>query len=154
MFKSYSLHKMVQSFIIIHSSYHTYHYGQLWIATAGWLPSLNIHTDAVGYQSDAGKFRTSSIHKLPERRELNTPSDWRLPGSVSKMSFLSLQDEGYLILPCLMAWNSATNLDDAKLVFNSKLSRAEKSGECALGTTCFIQHILLKCVKIVEHNAT
>jgi hypothetical protein len=31
--------------------------------------------EAVGYESDAGKFRPSSIHKLLERRELNTPSN-------------------------------------------------------------------------------
>jgi hypothetical protein len=64
-----------------------------------------------------------------------------------------LGDEGYLLLPCLMTWYSATNLDVKKLVFNSKLSRAQRSGECVFGIMCAKWKNLSKGIKIDQHNA-
>jgi hypothetical protein len=61
-------------------------------------------------QSDAGNFRTSSLYKLSETRELNVPPDSELPGTVLKVPSVLLGDEGYLLLPYLMRPYSARNL--------------------------------------------
>jgi hypothetical protein len=73
-------------------------------------------------------------YKLLERREV--PLDSEIPGTVLKVPFVLLGDEGYPLLPYLMRPYSTRNLDDKKRVFNYRLSRARRSVECAFGIIC------------------
>jgi hypothetical protein len=79
---------------------------------------IAVDVSTVGCQSDAGNFRISSLYKLLERRELNVPPESELPGTVLKVPFVLLGDEGYRLLPYLMRPYSARNLDHKKPVSN------------------------------------
>ena len=63
---------------------------------------ITVDTGAVGRWSDDGNFRTSSLYVLLERRSLNITSDSGLPGTISKVPFVLLGDEGNPLLPYFM----------------------------------------------------
>jgi hypothetical protein len=104
---------------------------------------ITVNVGTVGRQSDARNFRTSSLYKSLERRELNVPPHSELPGRVSKVTFVLIGHEGYPLLPYLMRPYSARNLDK-RCVCNYWLSRAQRSVECAFGIMCTKWQILLK----------
>lgn len=89
----------------------------------------------IGRNSDGSIFRNSSIGKRLKQGELNIPSPNRLPRSRDKGTFpyYCIADEAFLLLPTLLRSFSRRVLNDAKRIFNFRLSRGRKSVECAFG---------------------
>lgn len=114
---------------------------------------IAVDIGAVGRQSDGGNFRTSSLYNLLETGKLDVPPDTELPGSVCKIPFVLVGDEGYPLLPYLMRPYPARNLDNRQRIFNYRLSRARRSVECAFGIMSSKWRILHKCIETNEENA-
>lgn len=114
---------------------------------------IAVDIGTVGRQSDGGNFRTSTIYNLLETGKLDVPPDAELHGSVSKIPFVLVGDEGYPLLPYLMRPYPARNLDNRQRIFNYRLSRARRSVECAFGIMSSKWRILHKCIETSEENA-
>ena len=89
----------------------------------------------IGRNSDGSVFRNSSIGKRLKRGGLNVPNPTCLPGNTDQEPFpyYCVADEAFPLLPSLLRPFPKRVLNDAKRIFNFRLSRGRKSVECAFG---------------------
>lgn len=89
----------------------------------------------LGRNSDGAVFRHSSIGQLLKQGKLNVPNPTCFPGGVNHgaLPYYLVGDEAFPLLPYLMRPFPKRVLNDAKRIFNFRLSRGRKSVECAFG---------------------
>lgn len=89
----------------------------------------------IGRNSDGSVFRNSFIGKRLKQGGLNIPSPNRLPWSRDKdtFSYYCVAGEAFPLLPTLLRPFPRRVLNDAKRIFNFRLSRGRISVECAFG---------------------
>jgi hypothetical protein len=89
----------------------------------------------LGRNSDGAVFRHSSFGELLKQGKLNVPPPTTLPGETidEPFPYYLVGDEAFPLLPYLMRPYPKRVLNDAKRIFNFRLSRGRKSVECAFG---------------------
>lgn len=104
------------------------------IADADSLFTL-IDVGDIGRNSDGSVFCHSAIGKRLKAGSLNVPKPTSLPGNTDKNPFpyYCVGDEAFPLLPNLLRPFPKKVLNDAKRIFNFRLSRGRKSVECAFG---------------------
>ncbi|KAJ8931376.1 hypothetical protein NQ314_015721 [Rhamnusium bicolor] len=91
-----------------------------------------------GRNSDGAVFKNSQIGRLLDENKLNIPPATSLPrddnGCPFPMFFVA--DEAFALRQEIMKPYPQRTLNNAKRIFNYRLSRARKSVECAFGMLC------------------
>ncbi|CAH1969151.1 unnamed protein product, partial [Acanthoscelides obtectus] len=108
---------------------------------------IAVDIGSFGRQSDGGNFRSSSLFRALDRKELDVPPDQCLPQTNIKAPLVIVGDEAYPLLPYLMRPYPRRNLDNSKRIFNYRLSRARRCAECAFGIMSGKWRILLKPIE-------
>ncbi|XP_046408203.1 protein ANTAGONIST OF LIKE HETEROCHROMATIN PROTEIN 1-like [Ischnura elegans] len=114
-----------------------------------------LFVDAGGYgkQSDGGTFKASDLGKLLERKELNIPGEKCLPRSDVKVPHVFIADEAYPLQEYLMKPFSQKTVGEAEDVYNTRLSSARKTIECAFGILYAKWRILSGCIETSPESA-
>ncbi|XP_065084914.1 uncharacterized protein LOC135707109 [Ochlerotatus camptorhynchus] len=94
---------------------------------------ISVEVGGYGKQSDGGTFNASTLFKLMETGALNIPQDAYLPGTNTSMPYVFLADEAYPLLQHVLRPYARRDGTADEEYFNSRLSRARKSVECAFG---------------------
>lgn len=128
---------------------------------------ISIEVGGYGKQSDGGTFRSSSLFLQLSTGGLQIPNDQALPNSDITVPYVMIGDEAYPLLPNLLKPYSRENLQTDEAYFNSRLSRARRTVECAFGiiyskwrvlgtsiqTSVELADDIVKCICLL-HNLT
>lgn len=94
---------------------------------------LVIDVGALGKQSDGGIFTATELYRRLEAKQFNMPPDMILPGTTISVPPVLIGDEAFPLKSYLMRPYPAKNLTIDKEHFNTNLSCARKTIECAFG---------------------
>lgn len=84
-----------------------------------------IDVGAEGHHSDGGVFQNSTFGKALRQERLSVPAFARLPGTTATVApFTFIGDEAFQLRSDFMRPFPAKQLNDARRVFNYRLSRA------------------------------
>lgn len=92
-----------------------------------------IDVGALGKQSDGGIFMATELYRRLEAKQFNMPPNFTLPGTTISVPPVLIGDEAFPLKPYLMRPFPAKNLTEDKEQFNTYLSCARKTIECAFG---------------------
>lgn len=95
-----------------------------------------IDVGALGKQSDGGIFASTELYRRLEEKQFNMPPEIILPGTTISVPPVLIGDEAFPLKPYLMRPYPAKNLTPDKEQFNTNLSCARKTIECAFGILC------------------
>lgn len=109
---------------------------------------LIVEVGARGKQSDGGTFSASQLYQQLEANEFNVLPDQSIPGTNAKVPIVLIGDEAFPLKPYIMRPYRGSQLTDEEEVFNTRLSRARKTIECAFGILCAKWRFLLKDMEI------
>lgn len=102
---------------------------------------------AEGRQCDAGNFRSSSLFYMLETNGLNIPPEKEIPNTNIKIPFVLVGDGGYPLMNYLMRPFPLRNIENTKVIYNYRLSRARRSVECCFGIMAAKWRILQKAIE-------
>lgn len=94
---------------------------------------LVIDVGGFGKQSDGATFASCDFYHLIKNKESDVPSDACLPGTNFTTPLVFLADEAFPLSVRVLTPHNVENLNDEKMVFNKRHSRAQKSIECTFG---------------------
>lgn len=95
---------------------------------------LFVDVGGYGKQSDGGTFQASDLGMLLEKGELNVPGKRCLPGSNMEVPHVLIADEAYPLREYLMKpFSKKKTVGEAEDMYNTRLSSARKTIECAFG---------------------
>lgn len=87
----------------------------------------------LGKQSDGGIFTAIELYRRLETKQFNWPPNVRLPETTISVPCVLIGDEAFPLKPYLMRPFPSKNLTPDKEQFNTNLSCARKTIECAFG---------------------
>lgn len=108
---------------------------------------INIDVGGFGKQSDGGTFRNSALFLKLIDGHLDIPEPAPLPDSDITVPYVFLADEAYPLLQNLLKPYNRNQLNADKEYFNSRLSRARRTVECAFGIIYSKWRILGKAIE-------
>lgn len=114
---------------------------------------ITIDVGGYGKQSDGGTFQASSFYKALMTKQVKIPGPAFLPGTNIKAPHVFLGDEAYPLLDFLLKPYGGQSLPIAEECFNSRLSRARKTVECAFGMLNSKWRILTKPIETAVDTA-
>ncbi|XP_055535890.1 uncharacterized protein LOC129724763 [Wyeomyia smithii] len=94
---------------------------------------IAVDVGSFGKESDGGIFASSNMGKRFQNGTFAMPEDAPLPGTNQSAPFVVVGDEAFPLKTYLMRPYPGQNLDDAKRIFNYRLSRARRVSENAFG---------------------
>ncbi|XP_047522885.1 uncharacterized protein LOC125061459 [Pieris napi] len=106
-----------------------------------------VEVGGYGKQSDGGTFRASDLYQFLNERELDIPSPAYLPNTQVSVPYVFLADEAYPLKTYLMKPFGGRDLTVDQQNFNSRLSRARKTVECAFGRLYSKWRLLSKSIE-------
>lgn len=109
-----------------------------------------IDVGGYGKQSDGGTFRSSEMFQLLSKGRLNIPPSDFLPDTNVEMPYVFIGDEAYPLLNNLLKPFGGDHLDFESEYFNSRLSRARKTVECAFGILYSKWRLISKAIETNE----
>lgn len=114
---------------------------------------ISIDVGGFGKQSDGGTFYCSDFYKLLTTKKIEIPEPSELPGTNVKAPYVLIADEAYPLLDFVLKPFGGSNLSLEQESFNSRLSRARKTIECAFGILYSKWRILSKAIETDIHLA-
>ncbi|XP_065301479.1 uncharacterized protein [Dermacentor albipictus] len=112
-----------------------------------------IDVGAEGRHSDGGIFQNSTFGRALLQDRLPVPTCARLPGTTGTIApFTFIGDEAFQLRTNFMRPFPAKQLNDARRVFNYRLSRARRCVENAFGITAARWRILLRTIPLKPEN--
>ncbi|XP_053691921.1 uncharacterized protein LOC128740406 [Sabethes cyaneus] len=106
-----------------------------------------VEVGGYGKQSDGGTFNASALYQLIKTGNLDIPPDSNLPGSDIFVPHVFLADEAYPLLQNILRPYARRICGKNEEYFNSRLSRARKSIECAFGAISSKWRLLRKPIE-------
>ncbi|GFT51223.1 protein ALP1-like [Trichonephila clavipes] len=97
------------------------------------LKFLYVDVGTNGRVSDGGVWGKSKLRQAITNGDINIPEAAALPGSASKLPFVIVADDAFPLMSNIMKPYPGSNLSKECLVFNYRLSRAQRVSENAFG---------------------
>ena len=94
---------------------------------------IAVDIGSYGRQSDGCTLKNSILGQKLEKNELDFPEDADLPHTSTKIPFVVVGDEAFLLRKNLMQPYPGTGLSRDQRIFNYRLSRARRTVENAFG---------------------
>lgn len=94
---------------------------------------LVIDVGGFGKQSDGATFASSDFYRMIKNKEIAIPDDACLPGTNFTTPLVFLADEAFPLSVNVLTPYNVENLNEEKIVFNKRHSRARKCIECTFG---------------------
>lgn len=107
-----------------------------------------------GRASDAGLFNQTKFFSLLKKKELKIPAPEPLPGDNVEMPFVFVSDDAFPLMENIMKPFSHKTLDKEQIIFNYRLSRAQRIVENTFGILASRFRVLLTTINLPPEKVT